>query len=80
MVGLLEESLALVRLSSIRSRYPDTNQGRAIVRGMILSPLNLGPWPYGTIHDPMPTGPLALVQTHFKAQPEPKYHNESILS
>ena len=41
-----------------------------VVRGMIPGPLNLGPWPYDTIHDLMPTRPLALVQTHFKAQPE----------
>ena len=56
------------------------NQGGPIVRGMISGPLNLGPWPYGIVHDPMPIGPLALVHTHFKAQSEPKYYNESILS
>ena len=56
------------------------NQGGPIVRGMISGPLNLGPWPYGIVHDPMPIGPLALVQTHFKAQFEPKYYIESILS
>ena len=47
------------------------------VRGMIPGPLNFGPRPYGTVHDPMPIGPLAFVWTPSKAQSEPKSHNES---
>ena len=43
-------------------------------------PLGLGPWPCGIVHDPYPVGPMALIRTHFKAQSEPKNHNESIMS
>jgi len=43
-------------------------------------PLGLGSPHCGTVHDPDPIGPIALIRTHFKAQSEPKNHNESIMS
>ena len=47
---------------------------------MVLGLLSLESRPYSTTHDPIPVGPLALGRMHFKAQAEPKYHDESILS
>ena len=45
---------------------------------MVLDPLSLGPKLYDTVHDPIPVGPLVWGWTHFKAQVELKYHNESV--
>ena len=80
MNGLPKESLATVRLSLIHSQKPDTNQEGTIVRGMVLGPLSLGPKLYSITYDPILIGPLVLGRTQFKAQAEPKYHNESVLS
>ena len=80
MDGLPEESLAPVRLSLIRSWRLGTNQWGAIVQGMVLGPLSLGPRPHCTVRDPIPVGPLVLLLTHFRAQAEPECREESVLS
>ena len=45
---------------------------------MVPDPLSLGPKLYDTVHDPIPVGSLVWGWTHFKAQVELKYHNESV--